>query len=116
MSSFQLEPLLRQLAAEFERRGMREHVELLRGYYVDHRARQRAARAQKRPPWTEDLVLEWLMILRIPPFEHILPVLERGVPCPGCQKHEGLPYVACVFPGGCVRECRGCGGRWLEGE
>ena len=114
--SLQLEPLLRQLAAEFARRGMDEHVAQLRAYYADHRARQRAARKQKHPSWTEDLVLEWLMILRVPPFDHILPVLERGVPCPACRKHEGQPYVACVFRGGCVRECRGCGARWLEVE
>jgi hypothetical protein len=114
--SFQLEPLLRQLAAEFARRDMKQHLELLRAFYRDHRARQRAAHAQPRPPWTENMILEWLLILQIPPFEHVLPTLTRGAPCPSCRKNEGLPYVACVFPGGRVRECRGCGGRWLGAE
>lgn len=118
MPSFQLEPLLRQLAREFKRCDMRQHLELLRAVYADHRARKRAANREKQPPWTEDLIIEWLMTFRIPPFEYAMPVLGRGVACPGCGKHEGVPAVVAVYPGGRTRECKakGCGARWLEEE
>jgi hypothetical protein len=110
VSSFQLEPLLRALAAEFARRDMKQHVELLRRFYADHRARQ------PKPPWTEDMVIGWLVMLQIPPFENAMTVLGRGAPCPQCRKNEGQPHVTCVFPGGRVRECKGCGAQWLEVE
>lgn len=112
---FQLEPLLRALAREFERRrDMRTHLASLRAFYADHRARQRAAQREKQPPWTENNVIEWLMTFRIPPFEYAMPVLGRGAACPGCEKHEGQPHVVGVRPGGRTRECKGCGTRWLE--
>jgi hypothetical protein len=114
--SFQLEPLLRLLADEFRRRDMRDHLRLLRAFYVDHRARTRAANREKLPPWTEDNVIEWLMTFRIPPFEYAMPVLGRGAACPGCGKYEGQRYVVGVRPGGRTCECKACGARWLEEE
>lgn len=113
--SLDLDKLVLALAEEFKRRDMRTHLELLRGYYRGFRARKLAALREKKPPWTEELVLSWLCNLQIPPFEYVLPSLARGVRACACDtKAAGLPQVACVFPGGSVRECALCGARWLE--
>lgn len=116
MSSLDLDKLVLNLADEFKVRGMRDHLDLLRGWYRDYRGRSRAAMRERKPPWTEQMVLEWLCILGVPPFESALPTLARGVRACACtQKEAGLPQVACVFPpDGCVWECAKCGARWVE--
>ena len=117
MSSLDLDKLVLALAAEFQRRGMPAQLDLLRPYYRDFRARKLAALREKRPPWTEEMVLEWLCILKVPPFENVLPTLGAGERACGCNtKDVGLPMIACVFPGGRLRECKGCAVRWLERE
>lgn len=117
MSSFDLDKLVLALAAELKRRDMRAHLDELRPYYRDLRARRLAAMREKQPPWTEEMVFEWLCILQVPPFENVLPLFARGVqPCSCLTRDVGLPHVACVFPGGRVRECKGCEVRWLERE
>lgn len=97
---------------------MHKHVELLRAWYRDYRARARAAlRNTKQPPWTEAMVLQWLCLLGIPPFEHVLPVLERGERACACGALEDArsPFVSGVFPpDGCVLQCPNCGVQWLE--
>ena len=94
---------------------MRAHLNSLRAYYRWYRARGRWLMGQKRPPWTEEMVITWLMTFRIAPFEDTLPVLGRGAPCPGCRRlaepHE--PGVHSVFPGGAVWYCCKCGAKWL---
>jgi hypothetical protein len=51
------------------------------------------------------------------PFENVLPTLDPGERACGCTtKDVGLPMIACVFPGGRLRECKGCAARWLEKE
>lgn len=117
MPSLDLDPLVLALAEEFRQRGMTGHLDLLRTWYRGFRARKRAAAREKHQPWTEEMVLEWLAIFRVSPFDGVYPALARGVPCPECKVSttaQNQPYVACVFPGGAVRECRGCGARWLE--
>jgi len=114
MPSLDLDKLVLALAEEFKRRGMNKHVDELRVYYRGYRARSLAAMREKKPPWTEALVLEWLCYLGIPPFENALSVLARGVRACACTtKEAGLPAVACTFSGGCVWECAKCGTRWL---
>ena len=116
MPSLDLDKLAVALADEFKRRDMRKHLDLLRAWYRGFRQRKHAALWQKEPPWTEEMVIGWLCNFGIPPFEAVLPVLARGVRACACNvKEAGMPAVACVFPpNGCVRECNGCGARWLE--
>ena len=115
VSTFDFAKLIVQLAAEFKRRDMRAHVALLRPYYRSFQERRRAALREPKPPWTEELVIEWLCILQIPPFENVLPTLATGARACGCDvKEVGLAMISCVYPGGRVRECKGCGARWLE--
>jgi hypothetical protein len=109
------EPLFRslviQLAREFKRRGMERHVWALRRYYADHLRRQREGSA-----WTETLLVEWLCLMRIPPFHRVYEVLPRGASCPVCSRHDerGSPsmWVETAFPGGAKVHCR-CGMSWL---
>jgi hypothetical protein len=117
VTSLDFEKLILALAAELKRRELHEHVEQLRPYYRGFPARRRAAMREQKPPWTEEFVLEWLCILGVPPFDHVVPTLGRGVRACACTTAEvGLPMIACVFPGGRLRECKGCGARWLERE
>ncbi len=113
MPSLDLDKLIVRLAEEFKARDMRKHLDALRVYYRDFRRRKHAAMAQREPPWTEELVISWLSYLRVVPFENVLPVLARGVKACACDD-KGPAMVACTFPRGCVRECEGCGMRWLE--
>lgn len=116
MPSLDLHKLTLALAEQFKQRGMHKHVDELRVWYRGYRSRSIAAQREKKPPWTEAMVIEWLCILAVPPFENVLPVLARGVRACACTtKEAGLPAVACVFPPkGCVWECSRCGARWVE--
>lgn len=117
MSDFSFQPLVLQLADEFKRRDMRDHVALLRAFYRDYLRRKRALSGQARPAWDEESVVEWLMIFRVPPFEDVLPVLGRGVPCPQCRvqtNRREKTTIRCVFPDGILHQCFGCEARWLE--
>lgn len=115
MPTLDFDKLVLALAEQFKQRDMRAHLDLLRGYYRGFRARKLASLRAKEPPWTEEMVITWLCTFQVPPFEAVLSVLARGVRACACDpKATGLPAVACVFRGGCVWECRGCGTRWLE--
>lgn len=113
---FDLEPLLRQLAAEFTRRDMRGHVELLRGFYRRYARAKHASVLAAKPVWEVDLVLEWMCMLRIPPFEHAYAVLPGVTKCPTCvgiaSPTSGV-FTHCAVPGLLVLQCLQCGGRWL---
>lgn len=115
-SRFELERLIVALGREFARRDMQAHLRGLRVFYSALRARRRAQAALNPPPWTEDLVLDWLAIMRIPPFEHHYAVLSRSAPCPTCSggNASGLDVVnRAVHVGGLVSECKHCGEQWL---
>jgi hypothetical protein len=66
------------------------------------------------------MVVEWLCLLRIKPFEGALPVLQHGAPCPGCgavgERASPATFIKAVFPGGCLEECRRCEARWLRND
>ena len=117
VSDFSLEPLVLALAAEFKRRDMRAQLASLRGFFRVYKARKRTLAREARPAWDEDMVITWLCIFRVPPFESAYPVLARGVPCPSCRAEMGdgrRATVRCVFPGGTLRACWSCDARWLE--
>jgi hypothetical protein len=91
---------------------MERHVWLLRRYYADHLRREREPNL-----WTERLVVEWLCLLRVPPFDRVYQVLPREAPWPICSSTEkrGAPslWVESAFPGGAKLRCR-CGASWLQ--
>jgi hypothetical protein len=116
--SFELEPLVLRLAEEFKRRGMERHVALLRRFYVARR-RWKQANAQRPPKeheWDAEMVLEWLSLFRIAPFESIYATLPRTEGCPcGAKDSQGRAssFTSVVFPGGCRWTCLACRRSWL---
>lgn len=120
MPPFNLDALIIALAAEFQTRDMQAHLRSLRVYYRGYRARRRQ-QAQARPrgqvvPWDEETVIAWLGTFRVPPFDHMLPVIDRAAPCPACGAARDMYSVLtrCSFPGGAVFACRYCNTEWLE--
>src|SRR4051794_26945097 len=99
-----------QLGQEFRRRGMNSHLRLLREFYRARAARRAAG--LRRGIWDEDLVIEWLCLLRIKPFDSALLVVEAGARSPGCgaigERGSPTTFIKAVFPGGCLAECRRC--------
>jgi hypothetical protein len=108
------------LGAEFRKRNMDAHLAALRRFYEEQRRRKRAralTMARDRV-WDEDMVIEWLGLLRIPPFEHMYPLLPRDAPCPTCgaTSSRELPatFVRLVWPGGSLEQCRRCETSWIQ--
>jgi hypothetical protein len=108
------------LGAEFRRRGMDSHLGLLRSYYRELRARRLARERMGAKGWDESMVVGWLALLRIPPFENVYQVLPRGKPCPKCgavgERAAPATFVRSVWPGGSLCECRRCDARWITEE
>jgi hypothetical protein len=116
MADFSLEPILRALAAEFERLGMQHHLEQLRMFYRAHRARKRWLSGQARPPWDVELTLQWACVLRVPPFERVYPVLGDDAPCPQCSAARDAltgTTVRLAWQGGWLMQCQRCDARWI---
>jgi hypothetical protein len=96
-----------RIAAEFTARDMRQHLSPLRRYYVEVR--------DGRTPgnWTDDLVIDWAMAFRVPPFEHALEVRPMSSECVcGSGRHDATRPMC--FPGGWLVTCLACRRRWLE--
>jgi len=115
------------LGKEFARRKMDRQLASLRRFYADLRRRQQEAkrmaqdesrRVAERASWTEQDVITWMMLLRIPPFQPPYPVLPWGARCPGCRDESKLgaatAFTRTSFPGGSVHECRHCGATWMR--
>lgn len=97
---------------------MAKHLELLRAYYRERRRRQRAAARVQPLGWTEDMVVGWAALWRIPPFDSVYPVLQRGSLCPctsgaAHNRLRGVSFVEATFPEGILHCCGDCGVRWL---
>ena len=110
--------LVVRLGQEFRRRNMGRHVEKLRVYYLAVREGLAASsRNAVELSWSEDLTLEWMRTLQIPPFEDAYPVKEHGVPCFRCNPEKGssrgTPRTEAVYPGGARFSCETCGAKWL---
>lgn len=112
-SVFDLEPYMVELGHKFQEHDMRRHLEHLRRYYREHRRRARvqAARAGVEA-WEVDLVLTWLFLFQISPFEHFYGELAEGGPCPCGQKHA-YNRGGVSFPGGRTWTCAACTREWL---
>jgi hypothetical protein len=111
---FRLMTAMVLLGAEFKRRDMTSHLESLRRFYSEHR---RAERGRRPEEWSQDLVIEWLCIFHIPPFESIYPVRARASSlCIRCGHNTDRdPSVRAVYPGGTLYYCK-CGARWIVEE
>ena len=115
------EELLRQVAQlgrEFVRRGMDIHARKLRLYYLALRHRLASpGRREVDVRWSEELVLEWLKVLRLPPYEAAYEIRPRGAGCGRCQKTTNdrtALHTEQNFPGGAKMSCHACGAVWLE--
>jgi len=103
------------LGKAFSARGMDQHLRDLRVYYLALRHGLTSNKLQLN--WSEAFVIEWMKMLRVPPFENSYPVLARGEPCPRCPSTAGSSVSTdCVFPGGARMRCQNCGCEWLEHE
>jgi hypothetical protein len=99
--------LTERVGRELTKLGLAAHVKRLRRYYADVRA------GRPSEVWTHAMSVEWLRVLRLPPYEHDYPVLPRMSICP-CPTPQKLTQM--VFPGGAKLRCAGCGAQWLELE
>jgi hypothetical protein len=115
-----LAPLVVALGRAFLRQGMRSHVQALRLYFLALRhGLTRGERHAVKVDWSEDAVLEWLRVLRVPPYQDAYPVRPRGSGCERCSPGGGHPVeisTLLTFEGGAKMGCRGCNGAWLELE
>jgi hypothetical protein len=112
-AAFDFRGLVTELGREFKRRGMERHLWALRRFYREYLLHETEPRL-----WSFDLVIEWLCLLRIGPFDHVYKVLPRGAPCPRCGSAEarGAPAVwtEAVWSGGAKLHCTRCGAAWLQ--
>lgn len=115
----QLEHLVTRLGAAFRARGMEAQRRSLAVFWL---ALHRGLLEQRRDRllevrWSEQHVIEWMETLRLPPFEHALPVQAKGSGCAACPVEPGQVSsrrTELVFDGGARLRCDGCGRRWLE--
>ena len=112
--------MVHRLGGEFARRGMRTHVAPLRIYWLalkhglvqDEQHRLHLA-------LSEETVVEWFKLLRLPPYQAATPVRPTGSSCPECPPREGRARevtTEATFPGGRKMVCSACRSSWLEME
>ncbi len=91
---------------------MTEQCRRLRIYYVALRQGLDAARHRVEIHWDEELVIEWMRLLRLPPFRDDYPV-QSSTRCSRCTYRPGSVVTKMTFPEGAKLECLECGGQWL---
>jgi hypothetical protein len=91
---------------------MADHCDRLRLYYLALRHGLDSARHRVEVHWDEELVLEWMRLLRLPPFQDHYPVRDTAG-CERCESRPGTVVTKGVFPGGAKLECLQCGTQWL---
>ncbi|MGA9522978.1 MAG: hypothetical protein WBV82_16035 [Myxococcaceae bacterium] len=108
------------LGRVFMRLGMKGHAHTLRLYFLALRhGLTQGQRHVVKVDWSEDAVLEWLKVLRVPPYQDAYPVRRRGSGCDRCAPGSGHPVeisTLLTFAGGAKMGCRTCGRAWLELE
>jgi hypothetical protein len=109
MAAFDLQALVIQLGHEFKRREMPKHLQLLRDYY------RREFRALEAPAWSTSMVLEWLALLQLGPFEKIYEVQPMMSGCPRCPESDKfVTATVTVWDDGALMRCSLCGFMWLQ--
>jgi hypothetical protein len=120
MGDFDLMASVVAFGLEFKRRKMETEAKELRRYYVELRERRKARLFKRSKVWTENQVIDWLCLLRMPPFENVYTPVPHGTPCPKCgvtPSASAPTTIVCLnFPGGWMEQCRTCGARWLHEE
>ena len=100
------------LGCEFSRRGMPDHCDRLRLYYLALRHGLETSRHRVEIHWDEDLVIEWMRLLRLPPHQDHYAVRDT-TGCASCVSRPGTVVTKGIFPGGAKLECLQCGSQWL---
>ena len=113
MAQDSLLDLVVRLGREFSRRGMREECRRLRLYYLALEHGLCAGKNRIEVAWDEDLVVEWLRILQVPPHHGHYPARPSTL-CARCEHRPGTVVTKLVFPGGARMECLQCGARWIR--
>jgi hypothetical protein len=110
--------MVQRLGDEFRRRGMRTHVVPLRIYWLALRhGLVHDERHGLHVALSEEAVVEWFKLLRLPPYQHSYPVRPTGSGCPACVAGEGRAsdvVTERTFPEGRKMACLGCRTAWLE--
>jgi hypothetical protein len=114
--------LVEILGRELERLGMSRQVETLRLYYlalVRRLDREHAVDVS----WSEERTIDWLGILRLPPYADRYPVRDDAFRCPCTARTDRAPDLSHIartivavearFPGGKKVRCTSCGQGWL---
>jgi hypothetical protein len=110
--------MVRQLGEEFRRRDMRAHVGPLRIYWLALRhGLVRDERHALQLTLSEETVVEWFKLLRLPPYQDAYAVRPPGSACANCAP-GGSGEVAAerTFPDGRKMTCLVCHSTWLEME
>ena len=120
MDRAELLAMVKRLGAEFRRRGMLGHLAPLRLYWLALRhGLVQPERHGLHVQLSEELVVEWFKLLRLPPYERAYPVQLPGARCPSCAPdEERAPEVVIerTFPEGRKVACVRCRTPWLELE
>jgi hypothetical protein len=108
---------VKSLGREFKRRGMGQHVQRLRVYYIAVQKGLTSPSHELDIKWSEPFVVEWLKILRVPPFERAYSVRPRGSRCGRCSEtrnEQTSVFTELNFPGGSKMRCQACEAAWVE--
>ena len=109
--------MVHRLGEEFRRRGMRTHVTPLRIYWLAlrHGLVETEGHAL-RLTLSEEAVVEWFKLLRLPPYQRAYPVRPSGSTCPACDSGTEELTTERTFPEGRKVVCLACRSAWLEVE
>ncbi len=106
------------LGQEFVRREMDGHARKLRLYYLAVLHGLTTERAfDVDVHWSEKLVVDWLKVLGVSPFEQGYPRRPRKSSCSTCREarnQQSVIHTEIVFPGGAKVRCFTCGEVWVE--
>jgi hypothetical protein len=111
MERAELLSMVKRLGAEFRKRRMHGHLAPLRLYWLALRhGLVQPERHGLHVQLSEEMIVEWFRLLRLPPYERAYPVQPPGSRCPSCRPGEG------TFPEGRKVACLACRAAWLELE
>jgi hypothetical protein len=118
MDRAELLAMVKRLGAEFRKRGMHGHLAPLRLYWLALRHDLvQTERHGLHVRLSEEMVVEWFKLLRLPPYEHAYPVQPPGARCPRCPPGDAHDVVTeRTFPEGRKVACVVCRTAWLELE
>jgi hypothetical protein len=97
--------LAERVGRELVRAGLPKHADRVRAYYAAVRA------GRSSDAWSHAMSIEWMRLLRVPPYENDFPVRPRMSACPTCPISRA--FTTTIFPGGSKHQCA-CGAAWLE--